>query len=97
MVEYTKQVDWQINSAALQELVKRGVDVKRLQITSTRGILEIRGTLAFGAATIEDLDVMLVFNKLRIIDRTMRGIPYLRDIQWKLLNWKKVGQNWHPA
>ena len=96
-MNYSSSIDWQINCGVRQEMVRRRVDLANIQISSVRGIVQISGDLKFADYTIEKMDVMEVFNRMRTLDRCLRGIGMVRDVQWRFQNWLKTGSHWSPA
>lgn len=97
MVEYNARIDWQISHDAKKELVRRFVDITKLRVSCTKGIIEISGDLAFSLKSKEDTEVQVLVAKLKSIDSTLRAITYVRDVQWRLESWKKSGQRWAPS
>ncbi|MDD5687818.1 MAG: hypothetical protein PHE88_08315 [Elusimicrobia bacterium] len=97
MVEYSRKMDWQINNNVKIELVKRWVDVQKLRICTTKGNVEIKGSLEFTGRAAQDLEAVAVMNLLKNLDLALKGISNLRDVKWDLDCWKKVGSRWQPA
>ena len=96
-MEYSARIDWQINNNVKQELTKRWIDISKLRISTTKGVVEIKGAISFTGQAGGDTELSTIMNKLKNIDRAIRGINYVRDIHWKLDNWKKIGSRWVPS
>lgn len=96
MVEYSARTDWKINVMARDELVKKWVDVSKLRVSTTRGVIEIAGELVFVGKAAEDVELLSLINRLRAIDRSLKMIYGVRDVKWNLSNWKKTGSRWSP-
>ena len=95
-MQYNNQIDWQINNMAKQELVKRWIDLAKLHISATKGIVHIQGELIFVGPAAADTEIPEMIMKLKAIERALRGLPFVRDIIWKLDNWTKSGLVWTP-
>ena len=96
MVEYSPRIDWQINNTVTHELVKKKINMNKIRVSTTKGVVEISGELSFENRDVEEMEVMDVFNRMKIIDRVIRAVAYVRDLQWRLNNWTKVGVRWVP-
>jgi hypothetical protein len=97
--------DYRINAEVRRYFVSRWVDVSRLQIGTTNGVIYLLGTLE---TTMEDprrrLDVSLEGGALerllllaRQLDRDLRRIRDVRDVIFKLENITKRGGKWRAA
>ena len=94
MEPYAAKLDWEINRKVKNELVKRGLNLSKIKISSTRGIVELRGELEFLTAqskTISPEQVQLLLHQL---DLSIRAIPGVKMIKWKIKNWQKMGTRW---
>lgn len=97
MVVYSPRMDWRINVDAKEELVKHWVDVSKIKISTTHGVIEISGELLFTGKAAGESEPMVINSMLKAIDRSLKVIPHVRDVVWRLKNWKKVGSRWIPV
>ncbi|MBD3271595.1 MAG: hypothetical protein GF384_03540 [Elusimicrobia bacterium] len=95
MKEYNKRDDWKIIQTVKQELNKRWVDVGKLKIDCTRGVLQIQGELDFTGQGKSAMDsVTSIAVALRKYDAALKGLSNVRDVKWHLLGWEKHGRLW---
>ena len=95
-MEYSTTIDWQISKTIKHELVKRYIDVTRLGISTTKGIVEIKGDMNFQVKADNEKEFAAVAEKIKKIDIALRHVAFVREIHWKLANMKKVGLHWVP-
>lgn len=93
-MEYSRKMDWQINNNVKVELVKRWIDVQKLRIASSKGIVEIRGALGFTGKNEQSMEIPAIMGVLKTLDMVLKGLPNVRDVKWHLDNWQKLGVNW---
>jgi hypothetical protein len=95
-------VDYRINAEVRRHLVSRWVDVSRLQLGTTNGVVYVMGFLD---TTMEDpgrrLDEMeqrhpgaRALQLAMRLDRDLRRLPDIRDVVFKLENVFKRGGRW---
>ena len=100
MREYRRQDDWKIICNVKIELTKRWVDVAKLKIFCTRGVVEIEGSLEFTGQGKSAMDsTQTIANALKKYDAALRSISMVRDIKWRLVGWEIRGRMWsyHPT
>lgn len=94
MLEYSRKIDWQINSDVKIELTKRWIDTSRLLISTTKGSVFIKGQLVFygNKAAIEMADKLSI---LKNMNSAIRGLRNVRSIRWKLDGFQLIGTQWN--
>jgi hypothetical protein len=80
--------DKQINAAARRVLTSLWVDITQVHVSTTRGSLRVSGHLQRMTATHADLTE----TNLVEIDRRLRSVPGVRDVQYALDNWQQTLQ-----
>ncbi len=74
------------------ELVKRWVDLVRLEVHVSRGQVELRGKLVFeGFGHMSDSEMQ---TRLIILDPAVRAVQGVVGVQWRLKDWTKQGTRW---
>lgn len=86
--------DWELNTKANAEFVKKCVDTQHLKITTTAGTVHVSGTLVFSGSKIDPSADAEVINVMKSIDRMIKGINGVKDVKYYLSNWQKLGGNW---
>ena len=94
---YSKQIDWKINSSVKQELVRLWIDVSKIVVSTTKGVVDISGAVNFTGAFANEKELANLVNKLKSADTIVRSIYGVRDVRWKLKNWTKTGNTWSRA
>lgn len=78
--------DWEINVLVKSVLVKRWVDIRRFQISTTQGIVHLKGMVGFkGMGIVEDHQPF----QLLQIEKDIKAIKGVRGVKMDLFNWKK--------
>ena len=95
MREYSKRDDWKIIVNVKQEMTRRWVDINKLKIDCTRGVVDIQGELDFTGQGKSAMDSILsISNALKKLDTFLKSIGIVRDVKWKLLGWSRQGRVW---
>ena len=97
--------DYKVNAEVRRFLVSHWVDVSRLQIGTTNGIVYLIGYLDTMAddparrtdeareSSVEDRTLRVA----RMLDKQLRRLPEVRDVIFKLENVHRKGRIWHAA
>ena len=97
--------DYKVNAEVRRFLVSRWVDVSRLQIGTTNGIVYLIGYLDTMAddptrRTDEVRETSVESRALRtaqMLDKQLRRLPEVRDVIFKLENVHRKGRVWHAV
>ncbi len=94
-MEYSRKIDWQINNAVKTELVKRWVDTSKVRISTTKGNVELKGSLEFtGQGTSIYDSPSTVMNMLKNLELAIKSLSNVRSVKFELDSWKKTGGRW---
>jgi hypothetical protein len=97
--------DYRVNAEARRRLVSRWVDVSRLQVGTTNGVIYVLGHLD---TTMEDParrpaepqrqdPTERTVNLMIALERDLRRLPDVRDVVFRLDNLVKRGGRWQAA
>ena len=86
--------DWELNTKANAEFVKKSIDTQHLKIGSTGGIVHVAGEIVFTGGKIDPSVDAEVINVLKSVDRMIKTINGVKDVKYSLTNWQKTGGNW---
>lgn len=89
-----KVKDWELNSKANAEFVKKSFDTQQIKIGTTAGIVNVSGKVDFTGAKIDGSIDAEVINALKNVDRMIRTINGVKDVKYSFSNWAKTGGNW---
>lgn len=87
-----RQRDREISVRVRIELVKRWVDMSRVEVYVERGQVEIRGRMAFTGVKEDDKREMPI--RLFALEGGVRAVGGVKNVIWRLGNWKKDGAKW---
>lgn len=82
--------DRHINIRVEQVLVRRGINTQRLTVSTHRANVIITGTLE-GRSKKEEIKTAA---DMKALEKTIRRVPNVRDVQWHLANWHREEGNW---
>jgi hypothetical protein len=89
---FNRQKDLEIASHVRVEMVKRWVEMAKVEISVIKAAVDIRGQLEFsGTPRLSDQDAA---QRLKILDMVLRSVNGVRSIHWSLNNWVKEGERW---
>lgn len=86
--------DWELNTKANAEFVKKWVNTQFLKISTTAGTVHVSGKIDFSGGKIDPNSDAEVINVLKNVDRMIKGINGVKDVKYDFENWQKVGGNW---
>jgi hypothetical protein len=91
--------DFVIQSNVRQVLIRSNIDYSRITFGTVKGVVYLRGvfksTLHHTDGTIEGA-VGFAIKNLQSLEKKIKGIPGVVDIEFELSNWKKAGGQWTP-
>jgi len=94
-MEYSRKLDWEINKNVKAELVRRWIDVNKLRISTTKGNVEIKGSLEFTGQGKNVYDSpVTVIHLLKNLESTIKALPTVKSIKFQLDTYKKTGTRW---
>jgi hypothetical protein len=91
--------DYRLNAQVRQVLVRKGLELNRIEHGVTNSVIYIRGTLRCYLTTPSDdpsqsrLDEITLVTRL---ERALRSLPGVRDVVFDLDRLTKVGWRWKP-
>lgn len=91
--------DYRINAQVRALLVRRGIDLQKVEFGTTNGIIYLRGELrTYFNAPLDDMsqmrqDEIVLVHKL---EQALRRFPGVRDVVFHLARVVKVGSRWKP-
>lgn len=91
--------DYRLNAQVRQMLVRKGLELNRIEHGVTNSVIYIRGTLrCYLTAQSDDpsqsrLDEITLVTRL---ERALRSLPGVRDVVFDLDRLTKVGWRWKP-
>jgi len=91
--------DYRLNAQVRQLLVRRGVELSRIEHGVTNSVVYLRGSLrSYMRGESDDpsqsrLDEMALVTRL---ERALRALPGVRDVVFDLERLVKVGWRWKP-
>ena len=80
-----------INVRMDQLLTRRGIDTAKMNISSHQGSVTISGILK---SRNRRADEMQMASDMKRLDLEMRKIPNVRDVAWRLENWRREEGAW---
>lgn len=86
--------DWELNSKANAEFVKKSFDTQQIKIGTTAGVVHIAGKVDFTGSKIDPSSDAEVINALKNVDRMIKTINGVKDVKYSFSNWQKTGGNW---
>jgi hypothetical protein len=91
--------DFVIQSNVRQILIRSNIDYSRITFGTVKGVVYVRGifkpTLHHTDGGIEGAADFTV-KSLQSLEKKLKGIPGVIDIEFELTNWKKAGGQWTP-
>ena len=91
--------DFVIQSNVRQILIRSNIDYSRITFGTVKGVVYLRGifkpTLHHKDASIEGAADFTV-KSLQSLEKKIKGIPGVIDIEFELTNWTKAGGQWIP-
>ena len=81
-----KVSDYEINGKVRRELVSRNMDLKRVRYHTSRGAVEITGTLKFT----EPKSIGEMAKELFLIEQAIMGIKGVRKVKIEFDDWEKT-------
>jgi hypothetical protein len=87
-----KKKDTQVHSNVRFQLVRRWIDTNRLDVYVEKGRVEIQGSLIF--SNMANPSEAEFAREIRGLETSIRTVHGVRDLQWRLSNWEKVGLRW---
>lgn len=87
--------DWEINSRIRAELIKRRIDMRRVEVMTTGGVVYIKGRLGFRLSSkTKQEDIPQILEKLEI---DLRRMPGVKGIKILFSNWRKKEDKWEQV
>ena len=86
--------DWELNSKANAEFVKKSFDTQQIKIATTCGVVNVAGKVAFTGSKVDATNDAEVINMLKNVDRMIKTINGVKDVKYSFSNWQKTGGNW---
>ncbi|MEW6102907.1 MAG: hypothetical protein AB1630_03665 [bacterium] len=83
--------DWQINVEVKATLVKRFVDTKTVNVSTSNGCILVKGELSFMGGNVKEEDIPLMLLK---IEKDIKYIKGVKDIKINFKDWVKVNERW---
>ncbi|MEW6482760.1 MAG: hypothetical protein AB1397_07180 [bacterium] len=83
--------DWQINVEVRAALVKRFVDTKTVNVSTSNGCVLIKGELGFVGQNVEEEHIPSILSK---IEEDIKYIKGVKDLKINFKDWIKVNQRW---
>jgi hypothetical protein len=91
-----KVKDWELNVKIKAEFVRHWIDVQEINISAARGVVYVRGKLAFKGGKVDTTSELSISKQLKSVERSVRSVPGVVDIKFDFAEWEKVGGSWHP-
>ena len=91
--------DYRLNAQVRSLLVRRGIDLVKVEHGVTNGVIYIRGTLAsYVARRSDDLSEAKQEEAALAarLEKALRQLPGVRDVVFQLDRVQKVGWRWRP-
>jgi hypothetical protein len=80
--------DWEINSRIRAELIKRRVDMRRVEVMTVGGVVYIKGRLSFRLQVkMKEEDIPDLLKKM---EYDLKRLPGVKAIKLLFSNWRKV-------
>lgn len=86
--------DWELNTKANAEFVKKSFDTQQIKIGTTGGVVQVSGKVAFTGSKVDPSCDAEVINALKNTDRMIKTINGVKDVKYSFSNWAKTGGNW---
>ena len=86
--------DWELNTKANAEFVKKSFDTQLIKIGTTAGIVHVSGKVDFTGGKVDPGNDAEVINALKNVDRMIKTINGVKDVKYSFSNWQKIGGNW---
>lgn len=84
-----------INKSVLERLVRSWIDVSKLRINTTKGNVEIKGSLEFTGQAKAGIDSpVVIINTLKKLDPSLKAIANVKTVKYDFSGWKKQGVRW---
>jgi hypothetical protein len=91
--------DYRINAEVRRLLTSRWVDVSRLQIGTTNGVVYLMGHLdsVIGDPERDEIASERPMRLAMLVEKELRRMPMVRDVVFKLENVRKRSGKWHAS
>jgi len=94
--------DWDINVSVRQELVKRFVDLRRVNFNTIGGIVYVKGVVVFtktkdsSEKIVASIEERIEAERKRLIDleKRIKKIKGVKGVVFNLEDWVKFGNEW---
>lgn len=94
--------DWNINVSVRQELVKKFVDLRRVQFATTAGIVHLKGSIVFTKIkdgeekTVATIEERIEAEKKRLsdVEKRIKKVKGVKGVVFNLEEWVKFGNEW---
>jgi hypothetical protein len=91
--------DFVIQSNVRQVLIRNNIDYSRITFGTVKGVVYLRGifksTLHHTGGRVESAADFTI-KSLESLEKKIKSIPGVIDIEFELTNWKKAGGQWTP-
>lgn len=91
--------DFVIQSNVRQVLIRNNIDYSRITFGTVKGVVYLRGifksTLHHTGGRVESAADFTI-KSLESLEKKIKSIPGVIDIEFELTNWKKAGGKWTP-
>ena len=91
--------DYQINAQIRVILVRRGIDLSKIEYGVTNSVVYLRGSLrTFDIRLSNDpsRDRLEEIDSLKRLEKALRAIPGVKDVVFQMDHLVKVGWRWKP-
>lgn len=84
--------DWEINCMVRAHLVKWWINIKKIDIRTIGGVVYVKGSLSF--RTRVKLKEHERPQAVGEIEKEIKRMPGVKDVQMRFVNWIKMGDEW---
>jgi hypothetical protein len=91
--------DYRLNAQVRAVLVRRNIDLTRVEHGVTNSVIYIRGSIRSFFIECDDLSEakMQEVEQVKVLEKLLRSLPGVRDVVFNLDRVRKVGSRWKPA
>ncbi len=91
--------DFVIQSNVRQVLIRSNIDYSRITFGTVKGVVYLRGVFKSGRLHTDgggEGAANFTIKSLESLEKKIKCIPGVIDIEFELTNWKKAGGQWTP-
>lgn len=91
--------DYRLNAQVRAVLVRRNIDLTKVEHGVTNSVIYIRGTIRSFFIESDDLSEAKLreVEQVKILEKLLRNLPGVRDVVFNLDRLTKVGSRWKPS